>query len=111
MAPRSSLKATGDGLRSVLIAIGGLAFIAGFGALYYGALSPALVFAFWGVLLIAGTVYERGSYKGTETSPPGREFERTRERFIDDQTGQPITVYINRATGERRYVADQRARR
>jgi hypothetical protein len=29
----------------------------------------------------------------------------TTERFIDDETGEPVTVYVQSATGERKYVS------
>jgi hypothetical protein len=35
---------------------------------------------------------------------PGPGWEATGERFIDDETGRAVTVYIERASGERRYV-------
>jgi hypothetical protein len=38
--------------------------------------------------------------------PPGTGWVRTTERFIDDTTGKPITVYVEPATGERQYIEE-----
>jgi hypothetical protein len=38
-----------------------------------------------------------------ETAAPGPGWTRTQERFIDDETGEPVTVWID-ATGDRKYV-------
>ncbi len=50
-------------LRSVVLIVGGLCFVAGFIGLFAGLFPPAFIFVFWGVLLIVGTVYERVRYK------------------------------------------------
>jgi len=56
--------------------------------------------------LVLGIVYERFRYKPLETVRPGTGWERTTERFIDDETGKPVTVYIQPETGERKYVQE-----
>ena len=57
-------------------------------------------FGFAGFL---GLVFERFRYKRLESgAPPG--FERRGERFIDPGSQAAVTVYLNRATGERRYI-------
>ncbi|MBV9044543.1 MAG: hypothetical protein JO348_08910 [Alphaproteobacteria bacterium] len=67
---------------------------------------PVFVFVCWGVVLIAGTVFERVIYKRIVPARPGPGWQPTTERFVDDQTGQPVTVYIEPATGERAYVQE-----
>jgi uncharacterized membrane protein HdeD (DUF308 family) len=91
-------------LRGILIAIGVVALLCGLIALATGAFPPAAIFGIWGVLLVVGTVFERVTYKQNQTEAPGAGWERTAERFIDDATGQHITVYIEPKSGERRYV-------
>jgi hypothetical protein len=91
-------------LRSAVIAIGALALIGGLVGLLSGAFPPAFVFAFWGALIVIFTVYERVIYKPVEPAPPGAGFVATSERFLDDVTGKQVTVYVDPASGERRYV-------
>ena len=91
-------------LRTVLIGIGGLAFVCGLISLATAAFPPAFVFTFWGGLLLIGVVCERVIYKPTLAARPGAGWQRTTERFVDDTTGKPVTVYVEPATGERAYV-------
>ncbi len=93
-------------MRPILIGIGALGLLCGAASLALGVLPPVFVFGFWGVLLLVGTVFERIIYKQTLPAAPGPGWERTPERFIDDRTGQPITVYVEPATGERAYVRE-----
>jgi len=51
-------------------------------------------------------VFERVVYKRIDPARPGAGWQRTSERFIDDTTGKPVTVYIEPATGERQYVQE-----
>ena len=88
----------------LLFALASLA--AGIAALLLGACPPALVFAVWGVLLIVGTIGERTVYKPMLRKAPGPAWQRTSERFIDPQTGAPVTVYVDGASGERQYVQE-----
>jgi uncharacterized membrane protein HdeD (DUF308 family) len=93
-------------LRGILIAIAIVSILCGLVALATGAFPPAAIFAVWGVLLVVGTVFERVIYKKTMTQAPGAGWVRTTERFIDDATGKPITVYVEPATGERQYIEE-----
>lgn len=93
-------------MRTVLIAIGGVLLVAGLACMALGAFPPMFVLACWGVALLVGTVFERVIYKPNLAQRPGSAFQRTPERFIDDQTGEPVTVYIEPATGERAYVRE-----
>ncbi len=91
-------------LRSAVIVAGAAAAGCGLAALVLGWFSPAFVFGAWGVLILVGTLLERSRYKALETrGGPG--WTPTPERFIDDETGKPVTVYVN-AAGERRYVQE-----
>jgi hypothetical protein len=53
-------------------------------------------------LLVAGTLWERFYYRGSERGGAG--WQATSERFLDDESGRLVTVWFNPATGERRYV-------
>jgi uncharacterized membrane protein HdeD (DUF308 family) len=93
-------------LRGVLIVVGVICVLCGLVALATGVFPPAAVFAFWGIIILIGTVFERVVYKQTQTVPPGAGWVRTPERFVDDATGKPITVYVEPASGERQYVEE-----
>ncbi len=43
---------------------------------------------------------------GGEPEAPGPPFRPTEERFVDPTSGRQMRVYLNPATGERRYHAD-----
>ena len=60
----------------------------------------------WGVIFTLGTLYERVRYKQLATAAPGAGWERTNERFVDEETGKMVTVYIEKKTGERQYVTE-----
>lgn len=92
--------------RGILIALAVISILCGLVALATGAFPPAAIFAIWGVLLVVGTVFERVIYKQTKPQPPGTGWVRTAERFIDDASGKPITVYVEPRTGERQYVEE-----
>ena len=91
-------------LRNVVIGIGALCLLGGLIALATGLCPPAWVFVFWGAIILLGTIYERVRYKPIETAAPGTGWLATSERFIDDETGEPVTVWIDPASGKRKYV-------
>lgn len=93
-------------LRAVVITFGILGFLAGLFALAVHAFPPAAVFGFWGALVVIGTIYERYRYKPLEEGRPGSGWVATQERFIDDETGKAVTVYVDPNTGERKYVTE-----
>jgi hypothetical protein len=93
-------------LRSWLIGIGIAAIAIGIALMALTGVPPSLVFLFWGATLVLGIVFERFRYKPLEAARPGAGWERTTERFIDDETGKPVTVYIQPQTGERKYVQE-----
>jgi hypothetical protein len=73
-----------------------------------------------GALLVAAVLLERVRYRslsaertghgpgpgGGEPSGPDPRFQPTEERFVDPTTGVPIRVYVDPATGDRRYVPE-----
>ena len=93
-------------MHSLTIAIGVVAFVCGIAALALTNFPPAFMFLFWGAIIIAGTVFERFRYKSLETKAPAGNWQRTTERFIDDETGVPVTVWLDPVTGERKDVQD-----
>ena len=92
-------------LRLFVIALGAVSALGGLIALFAGSDAGwgALLF---GALLLLGTLYEKVRYKPVEADRPGPGWERTTERFYDEERGKTVTVYIHPETGERRYVED-----
>jgi len=93
-------------MRRGLITIGVLVVILGVMALVSGIVSSSLVFLFWGGALIVAIVFERTRYKRLEGKSPGPGWQRTAERFVDEETGAMVTVYVQPETGERAYVKE-----
>jgi hypothetical protein len=91
-------------VRTVGIGIGLFMMAGGLWALFYGGMAPAVVFAFEGLIIVIGVAFERVTYKALEPRPLAAGWTRTPERFVDDATGQMVTVYVQPATGERKYV-------
>jgi hypothetical protein len=44
-------------------------------------------------------------YGAVQRAPQGPDWRETSERFIDDASGKPVSVWFDAKTGERRYVA------
>ncbi|HEV2561840.1 MAG TPA: hypothetical protein VGT78_06840 [Rhizomicrobium sp.] len=92
-------------LRNFALALGVICLLGGLWGIVSG-FPPGFMFAFFGALLVAGIIYERVRYKPIEKAKPGPGWEKTAERFVDDATGKPVTVYIRPETGERMYVEE-----
>jgi hypothetical protein len=89
-------------LRNGVLLIGAAALVCGLAALFAHT-PPGFVFIFWGAVIVLSIAYERFRYKPLEGAAPGPGWTKTPERFIDDETGEAVTVWIN-ATGDRKYV-------
>ncbi len=102
-----------------LLMLGGIALMAIPGS--QGDLFSALVVFIPGAVLVAGVLLERTRYRslqaelsgdghgpgGGETGLPDGRFRPTEERFLDPTTGVPMRVWVDPASGERRYVAER----
>jgi hypothetical protein len=62
-----------------------------------------------GIPVLIGTLFERWRYRRAEHAV-GNQWQRTGERFLDPATGEPIEVYFDPRTGERRYVSEKETR-
>ena len=93
-------------LRGILLGLGGLALLCGLVGIAAGVLSPMVTFGIWGAIMVLLILCERVVYKRTLKARPGPGWQRTTERFVDEKTGEPVTVYIEPATGERAYVRE-----
>ena len=93
-------------MRRGLITIGVLVAILGVAALVSGIIATSFVFIGWAAVLIILILIERFRYKALVSKRPGPGWERTTERFVDEETGRTVTVYIQPETGERAYVKE-----
>jgi hypothetical protein len=93
-------------LRKLIVTIGACCMLAGVTMVLKGAYPPGILFIVWGGIMVFGIIYEHYQYKPVVTKGPGAGWVRTNERFVDDKTGKPVTVYVQPVTGERQYVAE-----
>ena len=101
-----------------LMMLGAIAFMALPGAA--GDFSAALFLFIPGAVLVAAVLLERTRYRslhaertgdlhgpgGGEPARPDARFRPSEERFVDPTTGVPMRVWVDPATGDRRYVAE-----
>ena len=71
-------------------------------------LGATIPLAVWGSIFAGGVLIERWRYQRLAKGRPGPDWQATPERFVDPETGRVVTVFLNPATGERRYVAGNR---
>ena len=91
-------------LRSLVLVAGVLCLAGGLVALRQGVYSAGVSALVFGGLVVVGVLYEQFRYKPLERTPLGGDWVATEERFIDGETGRLVTVYVDRRTGERKYV-------
>jgi hypothetical protein len=102
------------GLVGVLLMVGGLVVVA-------AGVWPAGIWSICiGAVLLVAVAFERSRYRseaaersdaapgpgGGEPSVPQAPFRPTDEVFVDPTSGHRLRVYLNPATGERRYHAE-----
>jgi hypothetical protein len=89
--------------RAIVLAIAALLVFGGALAMFEGGVG-GFAALFIG-LATAGSVAFEGRYgrPGQRPTPASTDWQRTAEKFIDDETGQPIEVWMDPLTGERRY--------
>jgi hypothetical protein len=92
-------------LRKVVLALALILLAGGIWAFAVGAVG-AWVCIVWGGIIAAAIAYEQFRYKPLQRSAPGAGWVKTNERFVDDETGKTVAVYIEPKTGERKYVED-----
>jgi hypothetical protein len=110
-----------DAMRVVVGVLGALMILAGIAAIAVGAWPGGLWAMVIGALAIAAALVERMRYRseaaegsagahgpgGGELSMPDAPFQPTDEVFVDPTSRQRLRVYLNPATGERRYYAEE----
>lgn len=110
-------------VRAGLVLLGLVIMLAGLAAITVPEIGAAgLFYVFGGGVLIVAVALERQRYRSTAAElsnavpgPGGGEsagapiearFQPTSEVFVDPTTGHRMRVLVDRATGERRYVAE-----
>ena len=89
-------------LRTFILVIAMLLFTGALiGVVVDPAVWPTLIAA---TVVLAGILFERRRYGMAQAKPTGGAWRETSERFVDDASGRPVTVWYNDVTGERRYV-------
>jgi len=110
-----------DTIRVVVGVLGGLLMLGGTISLMAGARPEVLWAVVAGAVVLVAVVLERARYQseaaersagpsgpgGGEASMPVAPFRPTDELFMDPTSGQRLRVYLNPATGERRYYAEE----
>ena len=108
-------------MRVIVGALGALMIVGGVVALAVGVWPSGLWAILVGCVAIAAVVLERSRYQseaaegsagdhgrgGGELSMPVAPFRPTDELFVDQTSGHRLRVYLNPATGERRYFAEE----
>ena len=110
-----------DAMRVVVGGLGALTIVGGIAGFAVGAGLGGLWAMTIGAVAIAAVLFERSRYRseaaegsarasgpgGGEPSRPLAPFSRTDEVFIDPTSGHRLRVYLDPATGERRYHAEE----
>lgn len=93
-------------LRAALIVVGGvLLAAAAVSALTGCSVGAVLRLAVPGLVLLFGLSVEHWRYKPVSARTPEKGWVATKERFVDPESGQLVTVYYQPSTGERRYIS------
>jgi hypothetical protein len=91
-------------LRLVVVAVAAILAGSGIVLILCGVSAPGWQALCVGAVVLLGTLFERWRYRQPVDSVD-RQWQSTGERFLDPSTGEPLEVYYNARTGERRYVA------
>jgi hypothetical protein len=111
-------------LRTLVLALGALLILSGFATIAVG--GWVALWGFWlvlgGLVIVGAILLERRRYRSshaeTRAADPGpgggepldqpleARFSPTTERFVDPSTGLAMRVYVDAASGERRYRAE-----
>jgi len=112
-------------LRALILGLGALLILGGFAAIAVGGWVG--LWGLWlvvgGLVIVAAVLLERRRYRsvaaevGPEPPGPGGgepldqplepRFSPTTERFVDPTTGVTMVVWVDKASGDRRYRADR----
>ena len=89
--------------RAIILMIAGLLVFGG-ALLIFAGNGGGIAALLIGLIIAASVAFEsRYGRPGQQPTPASIDWQRTAEKFIDDETGQPIEVWMDPLTGERRY--------
>jgi hypothetical protein len=108
-------------VRILLVVVSAAIMLGGLVAVIGGEVGPGLWAVVLGAVGLLAVAFERSRYRsqtaerssaspgpgGGEPDPPLAPFRATEERFVDPTTGRSMRVYVDPATGERRYHAER----
>jgi hypothetical protein len=94
-------------LRTVITALAAIVMCTGIVLISMGVPAPGWQGFALGLVVLVAMLFERWRYQRVQDRPDG-EWQGTDERFLDPATGEPVQVFFNPRTGERRYVAASR---
>jgi hypothetical protein len=89
--------------RLVALALGLLAGIGGLGLTISGQGGGIPLLLISAGIIVSVGIERRYGRQGRQKSVPHSDWRLTGERFFDDETGQPVEVWVDPLTGERRY--------
>jgi hypothetical protein len=74
-----------------------------------------IAFAIWAggliVVVLIWALFRNGGYKRTPLdAPPGPDWLKSGERFVDPSTGEVLDVWFKPSSGERAYVRSRESR-
>ncbi len=95
-------------LRAAVITGACLLACVGIALIVHGVHAPGWQLLVIGLIVLVGTVFERWRYRRLSERPAGT-WKATGERFLDPSTGDPVDVFFDPRTGERRYVAEKQS--
>lgn len=108
-------------VRVLIVAVAALLMLVGLVAIAVGEAPSGLWTLAMGAIGILAVAFERTRYRsesggresgspglgGGDAEPPGLPFRATDELFVDPTSGRSMRVYVNPASGERRYHAER----
>jgi hypothetical protein len=94
-------------LRVVIAVLAALLLCTGVVLISVGVPAPGWQAFGLGAVVLAAVLFERWRYQRAGERPDG-EWRSTGERFLDPTTNDPVEVFFNPRTGERRYVKGSR---
>jgi hypothetical protein len=94
--------------RGIILVIGAACLVGAIAAGRAGAPVPAIIWlAGIGIIFAIGGAFEYGASR-LSNQRPGPGWIETEERFVDQESGEIVTVFYKPDTGERSYVRSDR---
>lgn len=92
--------------RTAIAVVAALVACAGLALIVHGQLMGGWQMLAGGLIVLVGVLFERWRYR-QPAERPDSSWQATGERFIDPSTGDPVEVFYDPRSGERRYVTQK----